>query len=59
MSYDEREAVFQMDVDMGFEDEGVPKFPPPGEEGFDLSHAGGEHAVYQDFARGLSDLTGM
>lgn len=59
MTYDEREAVHQMDVDMGLQGEIPYDFPPPGEEGFDLSHEGGEYTAYEDFARGLSDLTGM
>ncbi|KDQ55223.1 hypothetical protein JAAARDRAFT_344870, partial [Jaapia argillacea MUCL 33604] len=32
---------------------------PPGEEGFGLSHEGGEHEVFEDFAQTLADITGV
>ncbi|KDQ59626.1 hypothetical protein JAAARDRAFT_56628 [Jaapia argillacea MUCL 33604] len=32
---------------------------PPGEEGFRLSHKGGEHEVFEDFAWDLAELTSV
>jgi hypothetical protein len=31
---------------------------PPGEEGFDISHEGGEHEVFEDVAACLAEATG-
>ncbi|KAG2037621.1 hypothetical protein BDR03DRAFT_1010470 [Suillus americanus] len=41
-----------MDVDMFLHT------APPGEEAFDLSHAGGEHEAFGGLAHQLADLTG-
>ena len=32
--------------------------PPSGDEAFDLSHFGGEHEVFEDFAQEISKLAG-
>jgi len=32
--------------------------PPPGDEGFDISHEGGEHEVFEELAQGIANLTG-
>ena len=32
---------------------------PPGNEGFDISHEGGEYEIYQDFADNLAKQTGV
>lgn len=61
MSYDDREAVVEMDnadviMDSGDQpDDMVQTFDtlPPGEEGFDISHAGGEHEVFEGAAEAL------
>ena len=31
---------------------------PPGEEGFDISHEGGEYEVFEELAEGVANLTG-
>ena len=31
---------------------------PPGEEGFDISHEGGEHEVFKDVAASLAESMG-
>ena len=31
---------------------------PPGEEGFDISHEGGEFEVFEDVAAGLAESSG-
>jgi hypothetical protein len=31
---------------------------PPGDEGFDISHEGGEFEVFEDLAEGLAGLNG-
>lgn len=52
MDEDDREAVSIMDIDMfGTDPTLVGYVPPPGEEGFDLSHAGGEFDAIQTLAR--------
>jgi hypothetical protein len=49
-----------MDVDLGFDADNfdVLSGPPPGDEAFDLSHFGGEHEVFEDFAQEISKLSG-
>ena len=49
-----------MDVDLGFDagDFDILSGPPPGDEAFDLSHFGGEHEVFEDFAQEISKLAG-
>jgi hypothetical protein len=65
MSYDEREDIQDMDADlmdvgedtMGSSD--AVHSAPPGDEGFDISHAGGEHEAFEGLADEISKLTGM
>ena len=49
-----------MDIDLGnatsFSE--VELGPSPGDEGFDVSHEGGEHEVFEDLAQEIADLTG-
>ena len=62
MSYDDHEAVDQMDADIGSATDGLDAEygqPPPGDEGFDISDAGGEYEAFKDFAQGLSELAGL
>jgi hypothetical protein len=66
MSYDDREAVIDMDQDHSAggdipdQDMDVAfSTMPPGDEGFDLSHAGGEHEVFDGFAEELAVRSGM
>jgi len=33
--------------------------PSPGDEGFDISHEGGDHEVFEDLAEGVAGLTGL
>ena len=56
MSYEDREAVHEMDVNLGFDggDFDILSASSPGEEAFDLSHFGGEHEVYEEFAQEVS-----
>jgi hypothetical protein len=60
LSQDDRNNVAAMDIDLGdaisFSE--VQLGPPPGDEGFDISHEGGEHEVFEDLAQGIADLTG-
>jgi len=32
--------------------------PPPGDEGFNISHEGGEHEVFEELAQEIANLTG-
>jgi hypothetical protein len=50
-----------MDLDMGcLADDvtAVSHTAPPGEEGFDISHEGGEHEVFDDLVDGLAQSNG-
>ena len=64
MSEADREAVAQMDVDDALPSAGTVEYKaafnsiPPGDEGYDLSHEGGEHEVFEGFAEDLSRWTG-
>ena len=59
MNYDEREDIAQMDIDDdthgGFE----PAFisVPPGLEGFNISHEGGEYEDYEEFMEVMQGKT--
>jgi len=51
-------------MDMDFEagltvDADVFNTVPPGDEGFDISHEGGEFEVFNDLAEGIAGLTGL
>ncbi|KAG2157313.1 hypothetical protein DEU56DRAFT_722950 [Suillus clintonianus] len=47
-----------MMADFGVEVEAFTHTAPPGEEAFDLSHAGGEHEAFEGLTHQLADLTG-
>lgn len=67
MSYNDREAVAKMDYNM--EDvqvtdgknthQGIFDTLPPGEEGFDISHSGGEHEVFSGLGQEMDNLLRM
>jgi hypothetical protein len=65
MSYNDRQAVVEMDQDYnGGNDSDLDMDStfttlPPGDEGFDISHAGGEHEVFEGFADDLAARTGL
>jgi hypothetical protein len=62
LSQEDRDAVQMMDVDAGVmdsEDVLVYNTIAPGDEGFDISHEGGEYEVYEDFADGITKLNGL
>jgi hypothetical protein len=65
MSYDEREDIHQMDADLmdvGEDTMGgtnAVHSAPPGDEGFNISHAGGEHEAFEGLADEISKLMGM
>jgi hypothetical protein len=61
LSQEDRDAVEHMDLDMGcLADDvtAVSHTAPPGEEGFDISHKGGEHEVFDDLVDGLTQSNG-
>jgi hypothetical protein len=62
MSYDDCEAVIEMDDinmgDMDYLDHAFNSLPP-GEEGFDMSEAGGDHEVFEGLADELNNLPGL
>jgi len=64
MTYQEREAVAEMDLmDLDADDfsgyDTAFNTLPPGEEGFNISHAGGEHEVFKGLADEVGDSIGM
>lgn len=63
MTYTEREMVSEMDndCDMGgsTEDPAIFSTLPPGDEGFDISHEGGEHEVFEELSHDLAEITGL
>jgi hypothetical protein len=51
LSHADRDAVENMDLDAGHSTEdtaAVSHIAPPGKEGLDISHEGGEHEVFED-----------
>ena len=67
MSYNDREAVAEMDETMDYHatNDNESSLPgifdtlPPGEEGFDISHAGGEHEVFTGLEQEVESSYGM
>jgi hypothetical protein len=61
LSQEDCDAVECMDLDMGHladDVAAVSHTAPPGEEGFDISHEGGEHEVFDDLVDGLAQSNG-
>jgi len=60
LSQEDRDAVMDMDLEAGLAgDTDVFDTVPPGDEGFDISHEGGEFEVFDDLAEGIAGLTGL
>jgi hypothetical protein len=62
LSQEDREAVERMDLDAGHladDVTAVSHMAPPGEEGFDISHEGGEYEVFDDLVDGLAQCNGF
>lgn len=61
LSQEDREAVQRMDLDADYASDDVDAVSytaPPGEEGFDISHEGGEFEVFEDLATGPAESGG-
>ena len=61
-SQEDRDAVKQMDVNTGHNTEDIDTIahvPPPGDEGFDISHEGGEYEVFEGLVDDVHRLTGL
>lgn len=62
LNQEDRDAVQQMDLDTGFgtndDVDAISHTVPPGEEGFDISHEGGEFEVFEDLTAGLAAANG-
>jgi hypothetical protein len=58
MSSEDCQMVENMMVDYGMDVDSLPYTAPPGEEGLDLSHAGGEHEVFEGLAEQVADISG-
>jgi hypothetical protein len=59
MSAEDRAAVETMLVDVDIDIESIPYTAPPGEEGADFSHEGGEYEVFEGLAQQMADLSGL
>ncbi|KAG1854496.1 hypothetical protein F4604DRAFT_1932719 [Suillus subluteus] len=58
MSSDDREMVENMIIDHGMDVEPQLYTAPPGEEGLDMSHAGGEFEVFEGLAHEIAGISG-
>ena len=62
MSYEDRSAIVEMDEAMSIHDPLDAAYvfdkPPPGEEGFDISHAGREHKIFQGLVQEIEGVAG-
>ena len=61
LSHADCEAVENMDIDTSHSTEdtaAISHIAPPGEEGLDISHEGGEHEVFEDLVETLAQSKG-
>lgn len=58
MLSEDRQLVENMMSDYGMDVESIPYTAPPGEEGMELSHAGGEYEAFEGLAGQIADLGG-
>ena len=61
LSHADHDAVENMNLDASHSIEdtaAVSHIAPPGEEGLDISHEGGEHEVFEDLVETLAQLGG-
>jgi hypothetical protein len=58
MSLADRDAVEMMISDVGVDIDTTSHTAPPGEEGMDLSHEGGEHEAFDGLSQQISSMSG-
>jgi len=58
MSSEDWDLVESMLADTNIDIDSIPYTAPPGEEGIDFSHEGGEHEVFEGLAQQMADLSG-
>lgn len=58
MSAEDREMVESMLADQGMEFDPLPYTAPPGDEGLEMSHAGGEYEAFEGLAHDIADMSG-
>jgi hypothetical protein len=59
MSMEDREMVENMITDYGMDTEPLVQYTaPPGEEGLDFSHAGGEYEAFEGLAHQIASISG-
>jgi hypothetical protein len=58
MSSEDRNTVEMMLIDHDVSTDYIPYTAPPGEEGADLSHEGGEYEVFEGLAQQMADISG-
>ncbi|KAG1720621.1 uncharacterized protein EDB91DRAFT_1256893 [Suillus paluster] len=59
MSAEDREMVEDMMDDYGMNIKPLPYTAPPGEEGLDLSHEGGEYEAFEGLAHEIAGISGL
>ncbi|KAG1720868.1 hypothetical protein EDB19DRAFT_1917670 [Suillus lakei] len=58
MSAEDRDVVESMVADHGMDIGTLPYTAPPGDEGFGISHEGGEHEAFEGLAHQIADIGG-
>ncbi|KAG1877140.1 hypothetical protein C8R48DRAFT_669110 [Suillus tomentosus] len=58
ISAEDRDVVESMIVDHGMDVKTLPYTVPPGDEGFNISHEGGEHEAFEGLAHQITDIAG-
>jgi hypothetical protein len=58
MSMEDRNMVEDMIADYGMDVETLPHTAPPGEEGFEFSHAGGEYEAFEGLTSQIAEISG-
>ncbi|KAH7922383.1 hypothetical protein BV22DRAFT_1048944 [Leucogyrophana mollusca] len=59
LSAEDRENIEMMFASHGMDDSNILSTAPPGDEGLDISHEGGEHEVFEELAQQMADLSGL
>ncbi|KAG2740589.1 hypothetical protein P692DRAFT_20851327 [Suillus brevipes Sb2] len=59
MSAEDRVAVETMLIDVDIDIKSIPYTAPPGEEGANFSHEGGEYEVFKGLAQQMADFSGL
>jgi hypothetical protein len=58
MSAEDRDMVESMMADYGMDVDALPYTAPPGDEGLDMSHEGGEYEAFEELAHEVAGISG-